>query len=111
VDRFQAIIKVRVTDELTGAAPNSRTTLDVKERGFFPRLGSDGLGGLWWRGFCGTAGRDYPVHLTIDAADTSAAIIRRMFLRISASPPHLRLRRSISHCTANRSSLPGEPRA
>lgn len=71
VDRFQAIIKVRVTDELTGAAPNSRTTLEVKERGFFPRLGSDGLGGLVGlprQVFPALQARDYPVHLTIDAA-------------------------------------------
>ncbi|MGH8248623.1 MAG: hypothetical protein ACREUU_19615 [Gammaproteobacteria bacterium] len=70
VNRIQAVMKVRVTDELTGTAPDGRITLEVKERGFFPRLGSDGLGGLSGiphELFPALQARDYPVHLTISA--------------------------------------------
>ena len=71
VDRFQAVLKVRVTDELTGAAPNSQSLLQVKERGFFSRLGNDGLGGLVAiprQVFPALQARNYPLHLTIGAA-------------------------------------------
>jgi len=34
VNRMQAVMKVRVTDELTGTAPDGRIGLEVKERGF-----------------------------------------------------------------------------
>jgi len=71
VDRFQAVLKVRVTDELTGAAPNSQSLLQVKERGFFSRLGNGGLGGLVAiprQVFPALQARNYPLHLTIGAA-------------------------------------------
>jgi hypothetical protein len=71
VDRFQAVLKVRVTDELTGTAPNSQSVLQVKERGFFSRLGNDGLGGLGAiprQVFPALQARNYPLHLTIGAA-------------------------------------------
>jgi hypothetical protein len=70
VNRIQAVVKVRLTDELTGTAPDGRMTLEVKERGFLPRLGSDGFGGLIGiprQLFPALQGRDYPVHLTISA--------------------------------------------
>jgi hypothetical protein len=70
VNRMQAVMKVRVTDELTGAAPDGRMTLEVKERGFLSRLGSDGFGGLIGipqQFFDALQPTDYPVHLTISA--------------------------------------------
>ena len=70
VDRFQAVLKVRVTDELTGAAPNSPAAIKVEERGFFSRLGNDGLGGLVGiprQVFPALQAQDYPIHLTISA--------------------------------------------
>ena len=70
VNRIQAVMKVRVTDELTGTAPDGRITLDVKERGFLPLLGSDGFGGLIGipqQLFPALQATAYPVHLTISA--------------------------------------------
>jgi hypothetical protein len=70
VNRIQAVMKVRVTDELTGTAPDGRITLEVKERGFLARLGSDGFGGLigipqqFFQAFQAPA---RSVHLTISA--------------------------------------------
>ena len=34
VDRIQALVKLRVTDELTGSPPDRQITIDVRERGF-----------------------------------------------------------------------------
>ncbi|MGH7843828.1 MAG: hypothetical protein ACREQW_01460 [Candidatus Binatia bacterium] len=68
VNRMQAVMKVRVTDELTGIAPDGRIALEVKERDFLSRLGSDGFGGLIGipqHFFQALQGPDYPVHLTI----------------------------------------------
>jgi hypothetical protein len=65
VNRMQAVMKVRVTDELTGAAPAGRLALEVKERGFLSRLGTDGFGGLI--GIPQQFAPDYPVYLTISA--------------------------------------------
>jgi len=70
VNRIQAVMKVRVTDELTGTAPDSRITLEVRERGFLPRLGSDGFGGLIGipqQFFQAVQSPNFPVHLTISA--------------------------------------------
>lgn len=71
VDRFQAVLKVRVTDELTGVAPASPVSIKVEERGFFSRLGNDGLGGLVGiprQVFPALQAQNYPLHLTISAA-------------------------------------------
>jgi hypothetical protein len=70
VNRIQAVAKVRVTDELTGTAPDGRITLEVKERGFLPRVGGDGLGGLIGiprQLFPALQAIDYLVHVTISA--------------------------------------------
>ncbi len=70
VNRMQAVMKVRVTDELTGTAPDGRIGLEVKERGFLSRLGNDGFGGLIGipqQFFQALLAPDYPVHLTISA--------------------------------------------
>jgi len=80
VDRFQAVLKVRVTDELTGAAPNSQSLLQVKERGFFSRLGNDGFGGLVAiprQVFPALQARNYPLHLTIGAARYERRVFQR----------------------------------
>jgi hypothetical protein len=70
LNRMQAVMKIRITDELTGAAPDGRIALEVKERGFLSRLGSDGFGGLIGipqQCFQALSGPNYPVHLTISA--------------------------------------------
>src|SRR5688500_11986136 len=80
VDRFQAVLKVRVTDELTGAAPNSQSVLQVKERGFVSRLGKDGLGGLVAiprQVFPALQARNYPLHLTIGAARYERRVVQK----------------------------------
>lgn len=80
VDRFQAVLKVRVTDELTGSAPSSQSLLQVEERGFFSRLGNDGLGGLVAiprQVFPALQARNYPLHLTIGAAGYERRIFQK----------------------------------
>ena len=70
VDRIQALVKIRVTDELTGGPPEGRVTIQVREQGLIPRMGSDGLGGLVGiprQVFPGLQTIDYFVHLTIRA--------------------------------------------
>jgi hypothetical protein len=46
VRRLQAVVSMRVTDELTGGSPDSPLSLEVKERGLVPRVASGGLAGL-----------------------------------------------------------------
>jgi hypothetical protein len=70
VDRIQALVKIRVTDELTGGPPESRMTIQVREQGLIPRVASDGLAGLVGiprQVFPGLQTIDYFVHLTIRA--------------------------------------------
>ena len=70
VNRIQAVVKVRITDELTDAAPDSRVTFEVKEHGFFQRIGSHGFGGLIGipqQLFPALQTKDYLVHVTINA--------------------------------------------
>ena len=107
-------IEVRVTDELTGAAPNSRTRSRSKSGDFFSRLGSDGLGGLVGlprQVFPALQARDYPVHLTIDAARyerrdhregcSSGSQLPGRIHACRSSISHLH-RESGLHCRANR---------
>jgi hypothetical protein len=44
--RIWAIVRLRVTDELTGAAPDGKITIQTKQKGLVPRVGSDGIVGL-----------------------------------------------------------------
>src|SRR5262245_31588264 len=70
VDRIQALVKLRVTDELTGRPPDSQITIDVQERAFFPRAANDGLAGLVGiprQVFPALKTMDYFVHLTVRA--------------------------------------------
>jgi hypothetical protein len=70
IDRMQAVMKIHVTDELTGTTPQSPVTLAVAERGIAPRLSADGFGGLIGiphELFPNLNGQDYPVHLTVSA--------------------------------------------
>jgi len=66
--RLQALLKMRVSDELTGAPPESRLTIEVAERCFIPRVASDGIAGLVGvprQVFPSLNTQDYFVRLTI----------------------------------------------
>src|SRR5262249_10070720 len=66
--RLQALLKMRVRDELTGAPPEGRLTIEVSERGFIPRVASGGIAGLVGiprQGFPKLNTQDYFVHLRI----------------------------------------------
>src|SRR5262245_785690 len=68
VDRIQALVKLRVTDELTGRPPDRQIAIDVQERAFFPRVANDGLAGLVGiprQVFPALKTQDYFVHLTV----------------------------------------------
>lgn len=70
VRRLQAVVSMRVTDELTGGPPDSPLSLEVKERGLFPRVTSGGLAGLVGvpqEVFPGLKTQAYSLHLTIRA--------------------------------------------
>lgn len=70
-DCIQALVKLRVTDELTAAAIESQVTLRIREPGFVPRTASGGLTGLIGiprQVFPALQTNDYILHLTISAA-------------------------------------------
>src|SRR5262249_23272757 len=68
--RLQALVKMRVSDELTSEPPESQLTIEVGERGFVPRVASGGIAGLVGiprQVFPNLNMQDYFVHLTIQA--------------------------------------------
>jgi len=68
--RIQALFKLRITDELTTRPPESTIELKVEERGYVPRVASDGLAGLVGipqQVIPRLNARNYPIHLTISA--------------------------------------------
>jgi hypothetical protein len=70
VIRLQAVVSMRVTDELTGGPPDSLLSLEVKERRLLPRVASGGLVGLVGvpqEVFPGLKTQDYFLHLTVRA--------------------------------------------
>jgi len=70
MDRWQALVKVRVTDEMTGEAPRGDIFLQVREPRMIPRIASDGLGGLVGiprQTFPAISLQKYFVNLTISA--------------------------------------------
>ena len=70
VDRIQALVKLRITDELTATPVDSPVAVQVRERGFVPRISSGGLVGLVGvprQVFPALQTADYVVHLTVSA--------------------------------------------
>src|SRR5262245_49613757 len=68
--RLQAVVSIRVTDELTGGPPDSLLSLAVQERRLWPRVASGGLVGLVGvpqEVFPGLQTQDYTLHLTLRA--------------------------------------------
>jgi hypothetical protein len=66
--RLQALVKLQVTDELTGKAPDGEIRLQVKERNITWRMSSDGVGGLIGipqQVFPALRTIDYVVHFTV----------------------------------------------
>jgi len=69
-NRIQALLKLLITDELTGKPPESAITLRVEENGYTPRVASDGLAGLVGvplRVVPRLDAKNYPVNLTVSA--------------------------------------------
>ena len=70
VDRIQALVKLRITDELTATPLESPVAVQVREHGFVPRISSGGLVGLIGvprQVFPALQTVDYVVHLTVSA--------------------------------------------
>jgi len=70
MDRWQALVKVRVTDEMTGRAPRNAVSLEVKEPRMIPRIAGDGIGGvvgLPRQTFPAITAQKYFVNLTINS--------------------------------------------
>ncbi len=70
VNRIQAMVKLRVRDELTGAPPDNQINLTVLEQGYTPRVADGGLAGLVGvptQVVPALNGKDYFVNLTITA--------------------------------------------
>jgi hypothetical protein len=68
--RLQALLKMRMSDELTGAPPDNQLTIKVSERGFIPRVASGGIAGLVGipgQVFPNLNAQDYFVRLTIQS--------------------------------------------
>ena len=96
MDRWQALVNVRVIDEMTGQAPLNKVSLDVKEPGLIPRVASDGVGGV-----VGIPSQAFPeifladdfVHVTINAAGylthREEVRIPKLSLGADFSPIHL----------------------
>ncbi len=61
--RVQAIVKLQVTDELTGTSPDGEVRLQVKERNITWRMSSGGVGGL-----VGIPQQVFPALRTTDSA-------------------------------------------
>src|SRR5262245_33422225 len=69
--RLQALVKLQVTDELTGKSPGGEIQLQVKERGITWRMSNDGVGGLVGvpqHVFPALRTTDYFVHFSVHAA-------------------------------------------
>ena len=99
VDCMQALVKLRVTDELTAAPIDSPITLQVREPGFFQRAASGGLAGLIGiprQVFPALQINDYVVHLTLSA---DRYLSRELEFKVpkdpafpsSFDPPHLNI--------------------
>jgi hypothetical protein len=70
VNRVQAMLKLRITDELTAAPPESSINLTVLEKGYTPRVADGGLAGLIGipiQVVPALNSNDYFVNLTISA--------------------------------------------
>jgi len=70
-DCIQALVKLRVTDELTAAVIDSPVTLQIRQHGFVPRIASGGVVGLIGiprQVFPALRTNDYILHLSVSAA-------------------------------------------
>jgi hypothetical protein len=70
-NRIQALLKLRITDELTTRPPESTINLRVEERNYTPRVSGDGLAGLVGipqQVIPRLNAQNYPVNLTVSAA-------------------------------------------
>lgn len=68
--RWQALVKIRVIDEMTGVPPENEVTISVDDEEMIPVISSDGFGGLVgipMRSFPKLATQSYDVELVISA--------------------------------------------
>src|SRR5262245_17747596 len=97
--RLQALVKMRVSDEMTSGPPDGRMTIEVSERGFIPRVASEGLAGLVGipqQVFPNLKLQDYFVHLTVRAEGyvTRSEVVRipqDITFPATFTPPQLNL--------------------
>ena len=87
MDRWQALVKVRVTDEMTGEPPRNEVSLQVKEPRMIPRIAGDGIGGVVGiprQTFPAITSQKYFVNLTISAANY---VSRQQEVEVPQLPP------------------------
>jgi hypothetical protein len=69
-NRIQALLKLLITDELTSKPPEGTISLRVEEKGYTPRVATDGLAGLVavpLQVIPRLNAKNYPVNLTVSA--------------------------------------------
>ena len=95
-NRIQAILKLRITDELTSKPPLSNIDLRVEEKGYTTRVASDGLAGLVgipFRVIPRLDLKDYPVNLTVSAEGYLTRELHELILQDPAFPGHFEPRK------------------
>lgn len=93
--RMQALFTLRITDELTTRPPESSIELSVEERGFIPRVASDGLAGLIGiplHVMPQLNVQGYPINLTIRARGYVARKLREDIPQDVSFPVHFAAR-------------------
>jgi hypothetical protein len=91
VDRIQAMVKLRITDELTAEPPDSLITLAVREKGYTPRVADNGLAGVVGiprQVVPGLNSQDYFVNLTIAARNYLTRQLNQKIPKDLTFPPH-----------------------
>jgi hypothetical protein len=94
-NRIQAVLKLLVTDELTSKPPESTISLRVKEKGYTPRVASDGLAGLVavpLQVIPKLDAQNYPVNLTARAKGYLTRELHEEILQDPSFPAHFAAR-------------------
>jgi hypothetical protein len=90
-NRIQVLLKLLITDELTGQPPEGAINLKVEEKGYTPRVASDGLAGLVavpLRVVPRLDAQNYPVNLTVSAKRYLTRELHEEILQDPAFPGH-----------------------
>ena len=90
-NRIQALLKLRITDELTTRPPESTINLRVEERGYIPRVAGDGLAGLVGipqQVIPRLNAQNYPVNLTVSVKGYLARELHEEIFQDPSFPTH-----------------------